>query len=965
MRPSANRKYHSYFLFLCLHLIIVSCNSQKETIANQGIQNLTARYNILFNANEILKESKQNISDAYQDDYEQIIAVYTQPNETLSQPELTKLDEVITKANTIINEKAQSKYVDDAYFLIAKANYYKSNFFNATEFLTYLITSNPNNKKIKLAAFTWKAKALTALERYSEAQENLDSASKYIFKNKAAIIDFHAVFSQLLIFKKKYQQAALEINAAKKLTSNKQERVRWTYLIAQLQNQNGQLKDAFKNYTAVVKSNAPFEMAFNANLNRLGITDSNNNANNTRIERLKTLLKDDKNTSLIDQIYYQIGKVYQFQGNMESAIDNYKLSIKNSSKNVNQKGLSYLALADIYIKLSDYIKAKSSYDNALSILPTNYPDYDLINKKAKNLEILSNALSTISREDTLQMLAKLPESERNLKIKLIEEGNLQKSTPESRQGLNAFSNTLTKSTQSGQNNSVNGKFYFENAIAISQGFSDFRTKWGNRKLEDNWRRSQKSATEIATNEPINPDDILSNLPNDPDAENLKSPQGNKSFADDVPLTPEKLLLSNTRIASALYDIANYYHEILNDDKEAIKYFDMLLARFPDNSNRLAAYYNLYRLNEVTNPERSLKYKTILLTQYANSPFAKVIVDPSFNEKTGELENALNQIYNDAYNKYLNKAYQEVLMITNKALKDFEHNKLSPQLAYLNSLALGHLYKITEFENTLKKIAADFPDDKLIVPLVMQNLEYITFNRENLLKRPFALLDNENDADFVEQPAVETTAQSVITENVDQPAPLATIPKLDKSISENSPKVVDSSSIKQTEVLANDSKNTSTQKLAIDTNESVKSITGNSELPKSNSNVLNAIKGLNIFSSSTSTEYYFVIDVLESSLNLNSSRFGIGQFNRANFAGFNLKHQLKDINGENQLILVGTFDNKEGVLKYRRSISGIMREIMKIGYDKYDYFIINKENLSLLKDRTTIEKYKSFDQNNNY
>ncbi|MDB5119383.1 MAG: tetratricopeptide repeat protein [Sphingobacteriales bacterium] len=951
LKSSTKNKYHSYYL-LCLLLITLSCNSQKETIANQGIQNLTARYNILFNANEILKESEQNISAAYQEDYEQIIHVYIEPNEIISQSEIAKLDEVITKSNTIINEKGQSKYVDDAYFLIAKANYYKSNFFNAAEFLTYLINSNPNNKKLKLSAFTWKARALIALERYSDAKENLDSASKYILNNKKAIVDFHAVYAQLLIIRKNYEEAAREISTAKKLTKRKQEAVKWTYLLAQLQKQNGQFNDAYKNYTAVVRSNAPFEMAFNANLNRLGIIDSENKDIELRIARLKTLLKDDKNASLIDQIYYQIGKVYQKQGNIESAIENYKLSIKNNSKNTNQKGLSYLALAEIYIEKQDYVKAKSSYDDALRTLPPSYPNYDLINKKAKNLEILSDALSIIAREDTLQMLAKLPEDERKLRVKLAEDSYLQKPTLQNQTGATSFNNGITKSSQLAQNNSLNGKYYFDNTIAISQGFSDFKNKWGNRKLEDNWRRGQKSATEITTNEPVNSEEIVSGIPNDPDVQHSNPTGRSKSLIDDIPLTPETLIASNAKIATALYDIGNYYHEILNDDQEAVKYFELLLVRFPDNSNKLAVYYNLYRLNELKNPQKSLEYKNILLNQFPNSPFAKVIVDPHFNEKTGELENALNQIYNDAYNKYIDKAYQEVLVITDKALKEYADNKLSPQLAYLNSLAYGHLHKIAEFENSLKKIASDFPDDKLIVPLVMQNLSYITENRESLSKRPFALLENDYDANFIEEPAIVTANEVIISKNADNTTS-AIIPKSDDAGNKiDKPSINDSSLVKATEV---------PEEIKKSTTDTV--VTENNESPKTSKDVSNAITEPDIFSNLNSSEYYFVINVLDPGINLNSSRFGIGQFNRANFAGDNIKHQLKEINGENQLIVIGAFENKEKVENYGKNITGMLKEIMKVSFEKYNYFIISKQNLDLLKDRIIIEKYKKFEQNN--
>ena len=36
-----------------------------------------------------------------------------------------------------------------------------------------------------------------------------------------------------------------------------------------------------------------------------------------------------------------------------------------------------------------------------------------------------------------------------------------------------------------------GKWYFYNPSTLSFGLSEFRKKWGKRKLEDNWRRSDK------------------------------------------------------------------------------------------------------------------------------------------------------------------------------------------------------------------------------------------------------------------------------------------------------------------------------------------------------------------------------------------------------------------------------------------------------------------------------------------
>ena len=47
------------------------------------------------------------------------------------------------------------------------------------------------------------------------------------------------------------------------------------------------------------------------------------------------------------------------------------------------------------------------------------------------------------------------------------------------------------------------------------------------------------------------------------------------------------------------------------------------------------------------------------------------------------------------------------------------------------------------------------------------------------------------------------------------------------------------------------------------------------------------------------------------VNLSSSRFGIGQFNRANYGGSKITHQLQEVNKENQLIFIGPFYTRFG------------------------------------------------------
>jgi hypothetical protein len=386
----------------------------------------------------------------------------------------------------------------------------------------------------------------------------------------------------------------------------------------------------------------------------------------------------------------------------------------------------------------------------------------------------------------------------------------------------------------------------------------------------------------------------------------------------IPTSPEQLAASNQRILMAYYDIANYYRETLNDEAEAIKTYETMLARFPDNDLKQPVYYNLYRLYASRDPKKSLEYKNILLNQFPDSPFARVIKNPNYNRQTDEQETALHNYYNQVYESYVKKDYRAVLSLTNQAKQLFSENKLSPQLAYLNALALGHTEKLDVLDSAFRQIVTDFPEEKLIVPLVQQHLLFIDLNRPTMSTRRFALIERDpNEPRFLEEPE-------------DQPANQAT----------GNPVVVsDPALIKKADDAATSVKKAET--------------ISPGEVPMA--------KG--VFTLTEPADYYFVVNVSDPSVNLSSSRFGIGQFNRANFPDNVIKHQLKAVNQQNQLIFVGVFSSREAVADYYRNINPLMREIMKIPAEKYSTFYVSKENLDKLTDQESINKYIEFYRQN--
>ena len=135
-----------------------------------------------------------------------------------------------------------------------------------------------------------------------------------------------ATFAQMDIAIGRNKEAISYLEAAVKRGSNARNDMRWTYILAQLYEEDKNYEQALKNFIKVQKSNANFELYFNANLNRIKLNALLNGQKMNRKQQLATLLRDDKNADYIDQIYFHIAESYAGDGDYKKAEDNFKFS---------------------------------------------------------------------------------------------------------------------------------------------------------------------------------------------------------------------------------------------------------------------------------------------------------------------------------------------------------------------------------------------------------------------------------------------------------------------------------------------------------------------------------------------------------------------------------------------------------------------------------------------------------------
>jgi tetratricopeptide (TPR) repeat protein len=931
-------------LLFAFYLGLAGCSLEKESAVNRGLQNLTARYNILFNANELLRQKQESYASAFVDDYDQLLSVYQDTASRLA-GEDKELQGIINRANTIISVKEQSHYIGDAYMLLGKAAHLNADYYTAVEYFNYVIRNYWDKPEMLQEARAWQIRSLVYLDELKQAKAVLDTAMLNITpKAKTTLGYVYAAGMQYYMAAQNYPEAITMARQAIPLSKQTQQRLRWTFILAQLQELTRQSADAYTSYTRVVKSNAPFVMAFNAELNRIRIEDTANGRYLSRADRLRSLLRNENNAEFIDQIYYQLGELALSDNQTSEAIKNYKLSVKNSLRSQNQKGLSYLRLADINFKTQgDYVAAKQYYDSTLLNLSPNYPGYQIIRKKADNLQLLADRLQIIAREDTLQALAKLGEEERTRRIEEMVGRQAQQeaavaanvSAPNSNLVVNNqladADNSNSLNAQPAGNNGDASGFYFDNTGAISQGFTDFKRRWGNRRSEDNWRRSIRTNSDITTNTLNTTQNVdPSVLPNgtQKSTADVAATGYRQELSQSIPLTPALMEQSNKRIYNAYLDLAGFYRDVLNDRPEAIAVYEQLIKRFPKDNNLVANYYNLYRLNSEINQAKSEEYKNLILAQFPNSTFARVINDPDYARRLDDKDAELNSFYNQLYDLYTQRQYPQVITRASELLQQYPDSRVAPQLAYLRAIASGHQEKVAPFRDELLQIAGRYPNDALITPLVRQHLAYIDANQAEMAARRFAIIDSDpNAAAFIPAP-VQQVAVNSSQLAVSNPKPAVTKPV------EVKPEV-------------------KKQPVNIPATAAPTSPQPKTPIPAP----------VSIFNNRDSTNYYFAINVSSGTTNLASSRFGVGQFNRTAYQGSAIKHQLKPVGADNQLIYVGRFNNKEEAKEYARKIAPLMSQIMKVPADKYSFFIITQENLDKLADRKLLDSYIEYYQQN--
>ncbi|WP_143525211.1 type IX secretion system periplasmic lipoprotein PorW/SprE [Labilibacter marinus] len=752
------RMTYKKIYFLLLLVILWGCSTKKNTSLSRGYHNLTAHYNVYFNGNESFKDGVKSIEEANEDDYTQVLMVFPESKTGSEQVASSQMDRAIEKGTKLIkkhsirkkpknkrddqsvkykkflSQNEFNKWVDNAYLMIGKSQFYKHEYYQAQQSFAYMFREFQDGPEW-CEAEIWNARSAIEQNDFTQAKILLEA---YDIEGKApsALFGFYAAsYADFYLRQGKYEEAIPFLEEAVAGAWSKYYHRRLNFILAQVYQKQKQYAKASKAYEAVIKSNPPYEMAFNAKVNRAGVLFEEGGLVSVKKE-IKKLLRDKRNIDYEDQIYYALAMAYKAEEQEDLAMDNFLLSIKKSTDNMHQKGMSFFELSEIYYDRPEYKPAYYNLDSAVINLNENYPGIEIIEERHKSLGNLVSNIEVVEREDSLIALMEMPEQAR---LALIDDIIAQeKKKQEEEKALLAQGNDAglfydPMMSQGMNQNSQGGKWYFYNQTSVGMGKLEFEKRWGRRKNEDNWRRINKEVVVEDVNDIGLPDAPFGDLPDSQDStanevlkdvadkQQASSPLSREAYLKDLPSSPEKLEQAHLKIQEGLLNQGLIYKDELANIPFAIKAFDELATRYPNSHYKEDALMNLYICYDKQDDASGMdRVKNQLVREFPDGEFTAFLNDPDYFEKREAREKEMEKLYQDTYGSYLFNEFNVPVANLDRAINIDEENPLIPKFKFIAGLSHAKVGDLSQFKSLLTDVKDNYSDSE-VAPLAAEML----------------------------------------------------------------------------------------------------------------------------------------------------------------------------------------------------------------------------------------------------
>jgi tetratricopeptide (TPR) repeat protein len=707
-------------------MLLAACATHKKNFFSKTYHNTTAHFNAYYIASEDIRQVEEAIETSHRNNYNKILGVFYDIDSATINGVRDKLDDAIVKGSLPIQRHENSKWVYPSYYLIGQARYYGGEFVNAIETFRY-IYRNAEEDDIR-------QKALVSLMRtfidYNE-HANAVSVADYLRKEnltKENMLGFLLTKAYLYQIREDYDNMVRNLSQAVEIETDKKQKARYFFILGQVYQHLGFEGEAYNNYKKCLASNPHYELSFYAKLNLAQVTQLDQKVDLKQIRKyFVKLLKDDKNKEFVDRIYYEMANFELKHNNREQAVEYYKSSIKESVNNPRQKGLAYLRLGELYYEsYKNYRLAQAYYDSTVSVLPQDEDNFEAIKERSLILTDFVTQLETIQVQDSLLALAQMNKADLQVLLeKHIDDLERQEQEQErearrlARQNASTSDGNLNRGGfanpfgMDDANPAQGESWYFYNLSALGNGRTTFKSRWGDRPLEDHWRRSQKQLVGNYTETDLMVQDTTAIAEVETESEIPEAEDRLGSLMATIPFSDEAKSGSLKMIEDAYFKLGGIYNFQLEEEQNAVNTFEKLLERFPGSEYEPETMYLLYLIYKATNAATSESYKQRLMSTYPESIYAKLAENPNYREESNEAALRLQRLYKIAYDYYVQEDFNQAKLLVSRALEQYPDNEFSDQLKILNILIDGKIEGQYRYQYELQQFIENNPESSFL------------------------------------------------------------------------------------------------------------------------------------------------------------------------------------------------------------------------------------------------------------
>lgn len=736
-------------------LITTSCSQEKTGPVAMAWHNVNSKYNAWWLAREKMKEVETTIYQGNQDNYNRILDVFppiTKTTETSITPMLT---EALKKASIPIQQHKKSDWVDDCYLIVGQTRYYKTEDYDNAVYTFKYNFSKSKDPHIKQASVIWLMRTFLKGDQMNDAFIADDWLRQQEMRSDN-LLHYYEVKAWYHQKKKELKEVAFNLEKAVDLMLwPTDKKARYHFIIAQIRQRMGQDSLAFVQYNKAINCFPPYEMDFFAKTNIGQVTSVTNQKDIQKVNNyFKKLLKDEKNKEYLDKVYYEMARFELKLGNVPKSIELFQKAVKNGGTNPNIKAYSYLRLGEVhYERLKKFDIAKAYYDSTITILDTLEENYPAILKRQKNLEEFIKHYVVVEREDSLLRMAALDsnalyakidkmiadkEKKEELEAKAAKKAEREKKRMEEAGQDTVFSRSGPGFSAGGGASGGGGQggWYFFNQQALATGREAFVRKWGNRPLEDNWRRKSKekllaeeeapAASSKPTQDSTNagkggPDGAIASKdgkPKDgaeaPKEKKKQSPQEKRApYLKDLPFTDEAKLKAHEKLKVGLFELGKVYDYRLEEYPNAIKSFKRVVAEYNDYEKVPEAMYYLYIIHGKINDEAGREvWKNRLINEHPESLYAKLILNPNYLAEMRVINQEAEELYSLAYQQYEAERFVEATQNLNALEQRYPENDFKDKVALLKILLIGKTVDYDTYKAELIGFQEAYPKSPL-------------------------------------------------------------------------------------------------------------------------------------------------------------------------------------------------------------------------------------------------------------